>query len=71
MALDSTAVDMGEAGSLLTVAEVAKRLAVSRAHVYRLLRTGSLRGVHLGSDWRVDASDLRAWIDERRLAPRG
>ena len=47
--------------SLLTVAQVAARLHVSEAAVYRLLRTGELPGAtRVGRSWRVDPRRLDA-----------
>jgi excisionase family DNA binding protein len=54
---------------LLTVEEVAEQLRVSTAFIYRLLRQGKLRGVKLGSLWRVE----RATVDKllKREGPTG
>jgi len=39
--------------SVLTVPEVAQYLRIDEQTVYRLLRTGQLRGVKAGREWRV------------------
>lgn len=44
-------------------AEVAKRLDVSRSHVYRLFERGQLRKVVLGGRWVVLAEDLDEFIE--------
>ncbi len=41
-----------------TVREVAKRMKVSEESVRRLLRSGKLRGVNLGRDWRIPESAI-------------
>lgn len=50
---------------LLTLPEVAARLAVSRATVYRMVHDGRLPTVQLGgagASLRVDADELAAWL---------
>jgi excisionase family DNA binding protein len=55
---------------LFTVAQVAERLQVNPETVRRWLRTGELRGILLGrkAGFRVAESDLKAFIDSRKLA---
>ena len=48
---------------LLTVPDVAARLAISRTGVYDLFRAGVLPSVAVGSRRRVKTSDLDAYID--------
>lgn len=43
---------------ILTVKEASDRLKVSQEVVRRLLRSGKLRGVNLGRDWRIPASAI-------------
>lgn len=52
---------------LLTLAQVAERLQVSRWTVYQLIWAGELRSVHIGRCHRVRARDVDAYID--RLGP--
>lgn len=52
---------------LLEVAQVAHRLSVSQEFVRQRLRTKQLAAVRLGGRWRVDAADLQAYIDARRV----
>jgi excisionase family DNA binding protein len=52
---------------LLEVHEVAYALRVSQETVRRLIRTGKLTAVRIGSQWRVDPRDLQAFIDQRRM----
>lgn len=44
--------------SILTVSEVAEYLRIDAQTVYRLLRTGQLRGIKAGREWRVHAAVL-------------
>src|SRR3954462_1043262 len=53
---------------LLSVAEVAERVGVSRRTVYRALSVGALAGELAGSRWRVRPDAIAAWL---RAAPRG
>ncbi len=53
---------------MLTVEEVARRLATSEETIRRWLRSGRLRGVRLGATragWRVSEADLAAFLSER------
>ncbi len=57
---------------LLTIPQVARRLALGRSTIYRMLEDGRLRGYHLhdvGGQWRVREDDLAAFLDERQHAP--
>lgn len=51
---------------LLEVHEVAYYLRCSQEQVRRLIRAKTLIGVRLGTRWRVDPLDLKAFIDARR-----
>jgi excisionase family DNA binding protein len=56
---------------LLTITDVATKLRISRASVYRMLRAGELRAVRLGGQAnrpvRIDAAELaervRSWSE--------
>jgi excisionase family DNA binding protein len=57
----------------LTVPEVAERLSLAQWTVRQWLRTGKLRGYQIGgrrAGWRVDESDLRAFIEQAKQAGR-
>ena len=43
---------------LLTVAEVADHMRVSSMTVYRLIKSGSLKAVRVGKNYRIRAADL-------------
>jgi excisionase family DNA binding protein len=47
---------------LLTTVEVAKTLKVSRSTVYKLMESGRLKSVHLGSRRLIRRSDLESFI---------
>jgi excisionase family DNA binding protein len=49
----------------MTVREVAEYLRMSRATVYKLLRTGRLSGVKTKRDWRVSRGAVLALGDDR------
>jgi len=53
--------------ALYTVPDVAKRWGVCTQAVYKLLRTGRLRGFKAGKEWRVTEEALR----EYELPPAG
>lgn len=50
----------------LRLTEVARRLAISRAAAYRLVRSGRLRGIRVGETWRVLRADFDAYVEARR-----
>ena len=50
----------------MRLAEVAERLAISRAAAYRLVRSGLLRGIQVGETWRVLGADFDAYVEARR-----
>lgn len=50
----------------MRLSEVARRLTISRAAAYRLVRSGQLRGIRVGQTWRVLHADFDAYVDERR-----
>jgi chromosome partitioning protein len=47
---------------LLTLAEVAAELGLSHETVYRLVRAGQLPGLKVGTQWRFDRAQLRAYL---------
>jgi excisionase family DNA binding protein len=53
-------------GSAMRLSEVARRLAISRAAAYRLVRSGQLRGIRVGETWRVLRTDFDAYVEARR-----
>lgn len=55
---------------LLSTHEVARALGVSERFVKQLIHAGSLPSFKVGRLRRIDAGDLRAWIDRQRAASR-
>jgi excisionase family DNA binding protein len=54
---------------LLTVKQAAQTLAVSPRLVYKLVKSGQLQGVRVGSAVRFMESDLWAYVAANRSAP--
>ena len=50
----------------MPLAEVARRLAISRAAAYRLVTSGQLPGIRIGTSWRVLRVDFDAYLDRMR-----
>jgi excisionase family DNA binding protein len=53
----------------LSVAEVADRLAVSRALVYRQVRAGHLPAIRVGRSWRIDRRALEGMFSGGSATP--
>jgi excisionase family DNA binding protein len=51
---------------LLTVRDTAKQLALAPKTVRTLIKTGPLRGIRIGREWRVDQDDLDLFVRRRR-----
>lgn len=47
---------------LMTVAEVAEVLRVSRMTVYRLIKGGELTAIRVGKNYRIRRQDLEAYL---------
>jgi excisionase family DNA binding protein len=61
---------------LLRAGELALRLGVSRAKVYRLMQDGTLPTIRIGGSVRVPARDLEDWLNSQKrpalsLSPSG
>ncbi len=52
---------------LLTVAEVALVMRVSRMTVYRLIRRGQLKAIRVGRNYRVRENDLNSYLEEQAV----
>lgn len=52
---------------LLTVAEVANVIRVSRMTVYRLIRRGQLKAIRVGRNYRVRSDDLNDYLESQAV----
>lgn len=52
---------------LLTVAEVANVMRVSRMTVYRLIRRGQLKAIRVGRNYRVREEDLNTYLESQAV----
>lgn len=53
---------------LLTVADVAAVMRVSRMTVYRLIRRGQLKAIRVGRNYRVREDDLRQYLESSAVS---
>jgi excisionase family DNA binding protein len=53
---------------LLTIADVARLLGISRGSVYALIRSGELVPIRVGERARFEAADVRAYLVRHREA---
>jgi excisionase family DNA binding protein len=56
---------------LLTVGEVADAVRVSNMTVYRLIKSGQLRALTVGKNYRIYESDLNRYLSERAVQVKG
>ncbi|MBG6185462.1 excisionase family DNA binding protein [Arthrobacter sp. CAN_A214] len=49
--------------NLLTVAEIAARMRVSRMTVYRLVQSGALNGIRFGRSYRVPETAVQQYLE--------
>ena len=54
-------------GEILTLAEVAEYLKISKKTAYKMARAGDLPAFKAGKHWRVPQAELGAWIARRSL----
>jgi len=52
---------------LLTVAEVASVMRVSRMTVYRLIRRSQLKAIRVGRNYRVRSTDLDEYLESQAV----
>ena len=57
---------MHDSLDLLTPDDVARRLAMSRKRVYRLIESGGLPHFKIGRSIRISSTDLAQWIERHR-----
>lgn len=54
---------------LLTAAEVADQLRVSTMTIYRLIRSGELKAVRVGRNYRVPVAELEGYLAAQVVDP--
>jgi excisionase family DNA binding protein len=52
--------------ALLTITQVARRLAITKGRAYELARQGKFPTIRIGKYVRVDSGRLEAWINQNR-----
>jgi excisionase family DNA binding protein len=68
--LDKQPPTVAAAARFLSVRGVAEELAVSEATVRRLVRSGELLGVRVGSVLRVPGASVEEYLEEQRVTER-
>nr|HET6901749.1 helix-turn-helix domain-containing protein [Ktedonobacteraceae bacterium] len=53
-------------GKLLNVKEVQEALGLSERTVFRLIKTGDLKGFKAGREWRFEETDIQDYIKRQR-----
>ncbi len=69
--IDLQTVCQGGDKCLLTAAEVAKLMRVSKGTIYRWVKRGRIPFVKIGDMIRFDASSLRSWMARGTSTPGG
>lgn len=54
------------ADELLTVKQVQDKLKLSERSVFRLIKSGELKGFKVGREWRFEVSDIEDYIQRQR-----
>jgi excisionase family DNA binding protein len=54
---------------LLTVEQAAERLALHHGAVRRAIKRGDLPAMKFCSRIRIDANELRVWVERQRITP--
>jgi excisionase family DNA binding protein len=53
-------------GQLLDVKQVEKKLMLSERTIFRLIKSGDLKGFKVGREWRFEESDIDAYIQAQK-----
>ncbi len=53
-------------GHLLNIKQVQERLDLSERTVFRLIKSGELKGFKAGREWRFEESDIKDYIKRQR-----
>ena len=62
---------MTDSPQLLTRRDAAQLLSLSVSKLEKMAAAGELVPIHIGAAVRYDAADVRAWIEEKKLASPG
>ncbi|MBG6226509.1 excisionase family DNA binding protein [Arthrobacter sp. CAN_A2] len=62
-----TTVNNSPTENLLTVAEIAAQMRVSKMTVYRLVQSGAMNGIRFGRSYRVSEAALQQYLDSANL----
>lgn len=54
------------AGKILDIKQVQEMLHLSERTVFRLIKSGDLKGFKAGREWRFEESDMENFIQEQR-----
>ena len=49
-------------GAIVTVAEAAEELYVSKNRIYELLHSGELKGFRMGKNWKIPSKSLEEYV---------
>jgi excisionase family DNA binding protein len=61
--------DADRLADLLTIADVARLLGISRGSVYGLMRSGELLPIRVGQRARFEPADVRDYLERHREGP--
>ena len=64
--LQTSQYERGRLDELLTIADVARVLGISRGSVYTLIRAGELIPFRVGERARFEPADVRAYLERHR-----
>ena len=53
-------------GKIVDIKQVQEMLHLSERTVFRLIKTGKLKGFKAGREWRFEESDIETFIQEQR-----
>jgi excisionase family DNA binding protein len=53
-------------GQLFDVKQVEKKLMLSERTIFRLIKSGDLKGFKVGREWRFEESDIDAYIQAQK-----
>ncbi|MFC1879105.1 helix-turn-helix domain-containing protein [Chloroflexota bacterium] len=60
---------MENQSEVLTVAEVAEYLKLSKSKVYRMIQIGQMPHIRIGKNVRLTSKQLEAWLEQNTVEP--